>query len=136
MIKRVSGCGMAVLLSVAIASMAAGARAEDDSPQPLAGSYQGQVLNGDDFDPVLTAFSRNAEGRWSGSYAIGEEEGIETGTLDECGWEAAYLLSCTWTDRYGTGSVRVLFSTDYRIFRGFWGTDPSDTRMAWDGVKQ
>lgn len=103
---------------------------------PLTGSYQGIVLNGDDFDPVLTAFSRDSTGRWSGTYAIGEEDGIQVGLLDECEWEAVYLLRCNWGDAHGSGVVRWLFSSDYRAFRGYWGENAESTSMPWDGLKQ
>jgi hypothetical protein len=103
---------------------------------PLSGSYQGLVLNGDDFDPVLTAFYRHSSGRWSGTYAIGEEDGIQVGVLDECEWEAAYLLRCNWGDAHGSGVARWLFSTDYRAFRGYWGENAESTNVPWDGMKQ
>lgn len=121
-------------------TLAADASGDEDNPGlgvgPLSGSYEGVVLNGDDFDPVLTAFSRDSAGRWSGTYAIGEEDGIQVGVLDECDWEAAYLLRCTWNDAQGSGVVRWLFSSDYRAFRGYWGENAESTSVPWDGLKQ
>ena len=128
-----------------LADAGRGARAADPSqgdenPRtgagPLTGSYQGAVLNGNDFDPVLTAFYWNSARRWSGTYAIGEDDGIQVGVLDECEWEAAYLLRCNWGDAHGSGVVRWLFSSDYRAFRGYWGENADSTNVPWDGLKQ
>ena len=105
------------------------------SPDRLAGRYEGQVMNGDDLDPVLTVFERTASGKWVGTYAIEQEDGIEAGSLDNCEWETVRLLLCRWRDSAGAGAVRLLFSSDYNAFRGFWGETPDTTLMLWDGVK-
>ena len=143
---RVSAPLLAALVSASLMigpghfALAADESGDEDNPGlgvgPLSGSYQGVVLNGDDFDPVLTAFSRDSAGRWSGTYAIGEEDGIQVGVLDDCEWEAAYLLRCNWNDAQGSGAVRWLFAADYRAFRGYWGENAESTAMPWDGMKQ
>lgn len=121
----------ALLVSVVVPPAAA----EDSSLSagPLPGAYQGQVYNGDNLDPVLTVFFRDGSARLRGTYAVGEDEGFQAGALEDCGWDADYLLRCRWTDRHGTGIVRMLFSADYRSFRGFWGTGNDDTFLPWDG---
>ena len=136
----------AVLFSLLLPCAAAMADDEADEPDvpaevvvapegPVGGSYVGEVRNGEGMDPVLTAFSRDAEGRWSGTYALGEADGIEVGSLDACEWETSRLLHCTWRDRHGEGVARLLFSGDYRAFRGFWGTKDDDASMPWDGTR-
>ncbi|MDB4055474.1 hypothetical protein N9496_05735 [Akkermansiaceae bacterium] len=102
----------------------------------LKGTYQGQVFNGDDLDPVLTTFRLSEGQKLSGIYAMGEEDGIATGTLSEFKWESDYVLVCTWQDKYGRGTLRILFSADLSMFRGFWGTSSKATLLPWDGVKQ
>lgn len=123
--------GGALLLMAASTAVAGDADAAPSGPLP--GAYQGQVYNADNLDPVLTVFFRDAGDRWRGTYAVGEDEGFEAGTLDECRWDADYLLRCRWTDKYGSGVVRMLFAADYRSFRGFWGTQANDTFLPWDG---
>ena len=130
----VARCRTAGGVLVLLAAGAAPAADADPLPTgPLPGAYQGQVYNADNLDPVLTVFFRDAGNRWRGTYAVGEDEGFEAGTLDECRWDADYLLRCRWTDKYGSGVVRMLFAADYRSFRGFWGTQSNDTFLPWDG---
>jgi len=128
-VRRIAGAALVLL-----ATGHALAEEADVAPSgPLPGAYQGQVYNADNLDPVLTVFFRDASDRWRGTYAVGENEGFEAGTLDECHWDADYLLRCRWTDKYGSGVVRMLFAADYRSFRGFWGTQSNDTFLPWDG---
>lgn len=102
----------------------------------LEGNYQGHVWNGGDTDPVFTIFRLTADKKLSGSYSIKEEGGIERGTLSEFKWESDYVLVCRWQDRYGEGTLRILFSADLSTFRGFWGTNSETTLFQWDGAKQ
>jgi hypothetical protein len=102
----------------------------------IRGTFQGQVYNGDDMDPVLTTFKHNANGDSSGTYAMGEEDGLEVGMLSDFEWEGPYTLKCKWKDKYGTGTLRILFSAEYRMFRGFWGKSEDTAILPWDGVKQ
>jgi len=127
------------LLLALLAPASAVAGAEHSPPAgagPGGGPYEGQVFNGGGMDPVLAVFSRSAEGTWTGSYVLGEEEDIATGTLDSCLWETAQLIVCGWTDRHGTGFARLLFSSDYRSFRGFWGSTMDELSLPWDGARQ
>jgi hypothetical protein len=103
---------------------------------PAGGSYEGQVYNGDDMDPVLTVFSRSPGGSWTGSYVLGEEDDVEVGQLDACTWETMLLITCRWTDRHGVGFARLLFSSDYRAFRGFWGNTMDALSLPWDGSRE
>ena len=86
-------------------------------------------------DPVLTTF-KYSDGELSGIYAVGEEAGLEVGILSECTWENPYVLKCRWKDKYGAGTLRMLFSAHYKSFRGFWGKSDDTASLPWDGVKQ
>ena len=124
----------AMLIALAICSTA---QAQERTAKPvIRGTFQGQVYNGDDMDPVFTTFKPNANGEMSGTYAMGEEDGLELGTLSEFEWEGPYTLKCKWKDKYGTGTLRILFSAEYRMFRGFWGESEVTAFLPWDGVKQ
>jgi hypothetical protein len=100
------------------------------------GTFQGQVFSGDDLDPVLTTFKENEKGELSGIYAMEEEEGLEEGQLSEFTWETPYVLKCRWKDRYGDGTLRMLFSAQHAMFQGFWGDSDDKTFFPWSGVKQ
>ena len=101
----------------------------------LKGTYQGGVFNGDDLTSVLTIFSSAEDGTASGTYAMTEDDGLEIGSLSNFKWEGDHVLVCTWKDKYGTGILRLLFSADRSIFKGFWGADSKTTSQPWDGVK-
>ena len=104
-------------------------------PQIL-GTFQGDVFNGGGMDRVLTNFRKNADGKISGTYVISEENGHEAGTLSKFKREGPYTLKCEWKDKYGTGTLRILFSSQYKLFRGFWGEAEGDTSLPWNGVKR
>jgi hypothetical protein len=130
---------LSAFLFLATASNLAVADGHAGPPQgagPAGGSYEGQVYNGDDMDPVLTVFSRSPEGAWTGSYVLGEEEDVEVGQLDACAWETMLLITCRWTDRHGVGFARLLFSSDYRAFRGFWGNTMDALTLPWEGGRE
>lgn len=109
--------------------------AEERADYPsIAGTYVGSVFNGDDMDPVLTTFFLDGSGQIAGKYAIGEEAALEVGELSNFRTEGNYTFVADWKDRYGTGVLRVLFSSNYRVFYGLWGASESDTSMPWNGV--
>lgn len=136
---RARSFALCALLSLMATSMPAAADGRVGPPPgagPAGGNFEGQVYNGDDMDPVLTVFSRSPAGVWTGSYVLGEEEDVEVGQLDACSWETMLLITCRWTDRHGVGFARLLFSSDYRSFRGFWGTTMDALTLPWDGARE
>lgn len=102
---------------------------------PITGTYIGNVLNGDDMDPVLTTFYLNDSGNIVGKYAMGEEAGLELGSLSDFRTEGSYTIVVNWKDKYGSGVLRMLFSSDYSLFYGLWGASESDTSLPWNGLK-
>jgi hypothetical protein len=102
--------------------------------EALKGTYKGQVFNGDDLDTVVTIFKVAEDGKLHGTYSI--EEDVEIGTLSDFLWEGDYTLICSWQDKYGKGTLRVLFSGDLSKFRGFWGSSEKTSNFRWDGTKQ
>lgn len=127
---------LVLLASISTLAVADGHLGPPQGAGPAGGSYEGQVYNGDDLDPVLTVFSRSPAGAWTGSYVLGEEEDVEVGQLDACTWETMLLITCRWTDRHGVGFARLLFSSDYRAFRGFWGNTMDALTLPWDGGRE
>jgi hypothetical protein len=102
----------------------------------LSGTYEGRVFNGDNMDPVLTTFFIDESGQVLGKYAMGEETGLEVGVLTNLRMEGDYTFVFDWKDRYGTGILRILFSSDYKVFYGLWGKTQSDTLLPWNGIKR
>lgn len=99
------------------------------------GIYEGSLFSGADMDPVITSFQFE-NGQLSGKYAMGEEEGLALGSLADIQVESPYSLSMTWTDKYGEGTLRILFSEDYQAFNGFWGYSETPVRLPWSGIKR
>jgi hypothetical protein len=99
--------------------------------------YWGQILNGEELQPVVTLFTRTSTGKIAGRYVMGEEDGdqetIVTGRLSDCLGDAIAVLTCQWHDKYGSGFVRIMFSSDYRSFTGYWGTHKQMTLYPWNG---
>ena len=90
---------------------------DSDMAESILGSYKGAVSNGEDYDPVATTFYRDAQGELAGSYVIEEEQGSATGNLSEFRTESKYTAVFTWSDIYGDGTLRILFSDDYQPVR-------------------
>ncbi len=129
-------CALLGLTAISMPAAADGPVGPPPGSGPAGGNFEGQVYNGDDMDPVLTVFSRSSGGAWTGSYVLGEEEDLEVGQLDACSWETTLLITCRWTDRHGVGFARLLFSSDYRSFRGFWGNTMDALTLPWDGARE
>lgn len=102
----------------------------------MAGSYSGEVYNGNDMDPVVTSFTLTANGRLRGNYIVEDEIEIVEGTISNAVLVEGRTWSFEWTDKYGEGSAVLIFSDDFQSFRGYW-TDKSAAReFPWSGVKQ
>lgn len=121
-----------IVLSVCPAVMAG----EPSAHPMILGAFLGEVINGDNVVPVVTIFQQTAEGRPCGTYTMSEGETMESGTLSGFEWEGPYTLQCQWQDKYGSGTLRILFSSQYNSFRGFWGTSKEAVLLPWDGVRQ
>lgn len=102
----------------------------------IAGTYEGIVLNGNDMDPVLTTFFLNESDQIVGKYAMGEEAGLEVGELSNLRMDGSYTVLFDWKDKYGRGVLRILFSSNYKMFYGLWGKTESETFFPWNGAKK
>ena len=109
--------------------------AENTLFNKIQGVYAGQIASGEEMVPVLTAFTIDKKGVLIGAYAMDEVEGLEIGALTVLKKESPYTVSMRWHDKYGTGTVRLLFSEDYVLFSGFWGYEDSPASLYWDGEK-
>lgn len=102
----------------------------------LAGVYLGTVRSGGHAIPISTEFFVDKDGNISGAYTMTESSGIVEGMLYEFRSEGGYTLTATWRDKYGSGALRMIFSHDGHLFRGFWGPDDQHAMMQWDGTKK
>ena len=99
--------------------------------------YWGEILNGEKLQPVVTHFTRTTTGQLTGTYLMGDEDGNEetvvTGKLSDCLGDATAVLTCQWHDKYGSGFLRIMFSSDYKSFTGYWGVHQKMTLYPWNG---
>ena len=123
------------LFTMSTTLVAAADQPNNLASQPAIATYEGQVFNGDDMDPLLTTFTVDGK-NISGTYVIEEEDGFETGKLSDCKFEGEYTVTCIWSDKYGSGFARILFAADYRAFNGFWGNTADATVFPWNGVRK
>lgn len=108
----------------------------DTPPQAIIATFEGQVFNGDNLDPLLTTFFFENGKKLRGTYAVEAEEGMDSGELSDCNLEGAFTVVCTWKDSHGTGIARMLFSADYRSFNGYWGQSRETTVFPLNGVRK
>lgn len=101
----------------------------------ISGNYNGKVFNGTDMDLVLTSFFKNESGVIVGKYTMFEDNRKELGVLSNLRSEGDYTIVADWKDKYGSGILRMLFSSDYKVFHGFWGRN-NKTSLPWHGVKE
>lgn len=101
----------------------------------LAGTFQGEVFNGSDLDPVITIFSLDEYGRLSGSYTVDEELGAYSGILSNIIFDDERSLSMEWTDKFGEGFAIMEFNRDFTAFSGAWTDKNSDNSQPWNGKK-
>lgn len=108
----------------------------DEALSNIAGVYAGSLLSNGDMLPVTTHFTLSDQGELTGTYELIEEDGSEAGTLKNINVNSDFFLTMTWEDKYGEGTLRVLFSEDYSVFKGFWGDSGNLITLDWDGAKQ
>jgi hypothetical protein len=123
---------------LAILGLCAGPALAD--PQ-LAGEYHGVIWSGGRDEPGITILSVSRDGTIQGRYDFNDLGQTATGTLDACRF-APPVLTCRWTDRYGSGPWVVEVSPDFAEFRGSWydGTlplphDAAEGGYLWTGRK-
>ncbi|HEY9719416.1 MAG TPA: SAF domain-containing protein [Trichormus sp.] len=69
---------------------------------------------------VLTDFSIDARGQFSGAYKADEGDGPYHGQLFQIGAASDREVRFFWMDRYGTGTAHLEFADDYKSFTGHY----------------
>ena len=108
--------------------------------QQVPGAYSGQVSGGNYSAPIITEFILTTDGDLFGSYAILENAGtaeadLALGVLTNCQANVDYQLSCTWHDRYGSGTLNLGFTEDLATFDGQWNADGETVIFPWTGER-
>ena len=85
----------------------------------LAGRYKGIIWSSGSDGPGFTTLTVAADGSISGTYRYMDGWTPADGTLDDCRF-AAPILTCEWTDAYGSGAWVVRFNADRSAFEGSW----------------
>ncbi len=101
----------------------------------ILGDFQGTLRSSGQSLQVQTSFFQEDSGQVSGTYVMYEEDGEIEGTLSEFQWEDRFVVLCRWTDKYGTGWLRMLFSGYYDSFSGYWGLEEDTTDQEWSGIR-
>ncbi|MEY4642943.1 MAG: hypothetical protein RLZZ227_2937 [Pseudomonadota bacterium] len=122
-------------LLISMLCLSSAAQEQPDWSQ-LVGTYEGQVLNGGDFDPVTTTFRVAAGGRLTGQYVAIDESETVRGTLSNARFDEDGGLVLEWTDRYGEGYARLVFAADFSSFDGFWTSLDSEQEFPWNGTRR
>lgn len=123
------------LLAGLVLSLAAEG-AERPDYGPLTGTYEGQVFNGGDLDPIVTTFEFLPDGRLRGQYYIDEETGPIEGIVTNVYLLEGRAYSVEWTDKHGEGQAVLSFSADFSSFNGYWIDGLDGSSHPWTGVKQ
>jgi len=103
------------------------------SPPLITGTFSGNFFDGADSAPVVTIFLLNEH--YVGAYAFEGESGLEIGKLTNLRTDGSFTVLVDWEDNTGSGVLRMLFSSDYSTFYGFWGESQEETTLLWNGVK-
>jgi hypothetical protein len=125
---------LSVLLLLAAATAALPLAAAED-PKAIAGTYTGEVFNGNDMDAVTTTFSFDNSGRLVGKYEVDEENGKYRGRLSNFMFEGPRTISMEWTDKFGEGFATMEFTQGFRSFTGAWTTKAGTDSLPWSGKK-
>tara|TARA_B110000261_G_scaffold158654_1_gene195278 strand:+ start:175 stop:1086 length:912 start_codon:yes stop_codon:yes gene_type:complete len=96
------------------------------------GTYRGEIWSNGQPTIGVTLFSRDSAKKLSGSYSFGSNTGLlrnclEIGTSQE--------LACEWKDKYGSGSMKVVFSNDLKSFSGYWNFLGESDNFVWNGSR-
>lgn len=110
--------------------------AEPASLRRIAGTFNGEVFNGTDMDPVVTSFSVDSNGRLSGNYTVDEENGAYSGILTSIVFEDERTISASWTDKFGEGYALLEFSSDFASFNGEWTDIDGAGGLPWSGQRR
>lgn len=100
----------------------------------IVGRYVSEISTGKKSLPGVTKFQLSNDGKLTGSYSYREESGATHGSLSQCTEiKKKHVLICKWKDKYGTGTLEINFSDDYKNFQGAWFVIRPAASLPWNG---
>lgn len=113
---------------------AAGATISASDYDGLLNTYRGTIESGDGTIPITTDFFESENESVGGTYILNETDGDTEGSLELYGKESDEVYVFIWTDVYGSGYVRMLFSSDRKSFTAYWGDTLDELLYPWSGA--
>lgn len=101
----------------------------------ITGHWRGPVRNEGDIQTLDTDFALDAAGLPEGTYHVMADEAFE-GTLTEFRETGPCEGDFTWTDRYGSGIVHIVFMPARGRFFGNWGLDRPEPGNIFNGFRR
>tara|TARA_B100000700_G_scaffold314504_1_gene401183 strand:- start:3428 stop:3853 length:426 start_codon:yes stop_codon:yes gene_type:complete len=100
------------------------------------GTFSGLLESDGSSVDVETTFNYFGREPFSGSYIYAESGKLVRGSLNNCDSKIKRYLSCTWSDKHGSGPLEIKFSQDLRSFHGNWApsSNPDET-FPWNGTR-
>lgn len=98
-----------------------------------AGRYCGKLLSSGELLEAETSMQVDGQGHISGTYRFDDDGTTTIGTLSEVGTASGTTRTLRWFDKYGTGSLIIHFTADYRRFEGLWGPQDVAPSHTWNG---
>lgn len=93
--------------------------------QRYVGTYEGSLISSGTTSVITKLFPSGRgglQGRYLMVYGRGIGARVERGALGPCLVPASREILCIWRDRYGIGSLSMLFDAEATEFRGLWRT--------------
>jgi len=104
-------------------------------PLKIGGTYKSEIFAGAKISYPGTTTFKTAGGALSGTYELTDNSEKVPGTLSDFKPGAKNTLTCTWTDKNGSGGLTVTFSADLSSFTGKWTNEEGKGGGAWNGKK-
>lgn len=101
----------------------------------IAGTYEGTLFAAGYDMPVTTTFYIE-DGVLHGEYLMDENGTMTPGSFSNISLDEQNLLTCTWTDEYGSGPVMFVFAENCSGFAGCWSSSPGSTEYNWWGTEE
>jgi hypothetical protein len=99
----------------------------------LVARYCGKLWNSGKLVPAETELIISDDGLRRGYYEFVDAGKVNVGKLVviRSTSERSWLLK--WKDQYGAGTLELHFESDYRSFKGLWGTRNRNRTRHWSG---
>jgi hypothetical protein len=98
---------------------------------PQATGFYPGVAESDGLKPIDTWIEETQDGRLRGHYIIHEPGRDVSGTLDPVGDDGCNVAVFRWSDVYGEGLARLVFTPERHCFAGAWGHAVVNPALIW-----